>query len=123
MSLFKKQAPSGLQESLKTFPRRIRERPRRAATTAAGILAAATAGVVAARKIRGDGTGTVYHVRAANGAGWMLTRGSSNKPLDTFDQKRQAIEAGREVARRQGPSTLLIHRSNGKVARRHVYTA
>ena len=62
-------------QSVKSIPGMVREQPGKAAAAAAGLAAAAAASVFAARKIRGDGAGAELHVRAADGEGWVLTRG------------------------------------------------
>lgn len=119
MPFLKKRASGRMTKTMKAIPRLVREEPVKAA--AAGIVAAA-AGVLAVRKIRNSDGDDALHVRASDGSGWVLTRGNSTEPLERFERKRQAVEAGRELAKSRA-GTLLIHRSNGTIARRHVFQA
>jgi hypothetical protein len=90
---------------------------------AAGIAAATAVGAAAMLRKRTNGvTGaTTFHVESdANGA-WLLRQDGSDQPVQRHANKREAISAAREYARKHNPSVLTIHREDGKVARRHSY--
>jgi hypothetical protein len=88
----------------------------------AGAAVAGAAGVAAAvRYARRGADGAVkLHIRAGD-EGWDLTADGSEKPAQTFDTKKDAIDAGREAAAKAAPSDLVIHRRDGSVQRSHAY--
>jgi hypothetical protein len=112
-----KSAPKRVADKIK---KQVTDNPRTAAAAAAGVVAAAAAGVAAVRRVRTHANGRTLHVMAADGAGWVVAR-DRGEPLDHFDKKRKAIEAAKELARKERPSRLEIHRLDGKVSRSHTY--
>lgn len=112
---------SAPERALESIKKTVRERPRATTATAVGIVAAAAASVAAMRLANGNGHGTDLRVAADDEAGWILSRDGIERPLDRFERKREAIEAGQELAQRRKPSSLTVHRSDGKVARTYVY--
>lgn len=93
-----------------------------------GAALAGAAGVAAAvRHIRngapteeGSSRATRLHVRH-NGKGWDLVAEGEREPVDTFDTKKQAVNAARRVATKSAPSELVIHRADGSEEESHRY--
>ena len=61
-----------------------------------------------------------YHVIARTGGRWGVVRRSAARAARTFASKSEAVEHGREAAKRRG-SELIIHRRDGHVSGRHSY--
>lgn len=95
--------------------------PARVATAAGVTAAAAVAGVVAKKKMSAR-AGTTIDV-APNANGWQVKVSGNQRPSGTFELKKEAIEAGRELARERAPSELVIHKADGSEQRRHEYSA
>lgn len=93
------------------------------------IGAAAAAGVTLAalRKLDlsrwgGSAPVTVYHVTPdGSGPGWAVESESADEPYGRYETKRRAVEEAREVARKEQPSRLVIHGSDGSIQRHHSY--
>ena len=64
--------------------------------------------------------GKCYHVIPYED-GWAVTRLGPNCRYETFPLKREAIDRGRELARKDA-SRLVIHYQSGDVARTHSYS-
>jgi len=104
-----------------TIRKRVHDNPRAtAAVAAAGVVAAAAASLAAVRQARAHGNGRTLHVLAVDGEGWVVAR-DGGEPLDHFDRKREAVAVAKELARSARPTTLSIHRRDGKVSRTHTY--
>jgi hypothetical protein len=115
-----KSAPRRVAETIR---KRVHDNPRAtAAAAAAGVVAAAAAGFAAVRQARTHANGRTLHVLAVDGEGWVVTR-DGGEPLDHFDSKREAVAVAKELARSARPTTLSIHRRDGKVSRTHTYQA
>ena len=52
--------------------------------------------------------------------GWAVRRAGSSKATKMFGTQREAIERGREIARKQG-SELLIHGRDGRIREKSTY--
>ena len=59
------------------------------------------------------------HVVTHNG-GWAVRRENSSRVTESFATQREAINAGREIARNQN-SELIIHRPNGQIRDKDSY--
>ncbi|MFR9777919.1 DUF2188 domain-containing protein [Micromonospora sp. MS34] len=59
-----------------------------------------------------------YHV-VPNGDGWKVEHGG--RSVGTHDTKHAAVEAGRQVARDNQPSQLVVHTADGKIETEHTY--
>lgn len=53
--------------------------------------------------------------------GWIVEKENSYRPISVHTTQRDAIEAGRKIARNQ-QSELVIHGRNGRVRKRDSYT-
>lgn len=52
--------------------------------------------------------------------GWAIKGAGSTRATRVFSTQREAIQAGREIARRQG-SELLIHGRDGRIREKNTY--
>ena len=52
--------------------------------------------------------------------GWAIKGAGSPKATKVFDTQKQAIQRGREIAKRQG-SELLIHGRDGRIREKNTY--
>lgn len=59
------------------------------------------------------------HVVPAS-AGWAIKSAGSKKATKVFSTQKDAIEAARGIAKRQG-SELLIHGRDGKIREKNTY--
>lgn len=84
---------------------------------AAGAAAAATAVGIAAATIK-NRKPTVLHVKPSDDA-WVLA--VEGKDGTSYDTKRAAVQAGRELADSKAPSRLVIHRRDGTIQKQHSY--
>lgn len=89
---------------------------------AIGLLLGATAlvaGVVLARRFS---VGRPTQFRVSYGDRQWVVAASRGDLLETYGTKRAAVAAGREKARDNAPSELLIYRSDGSLQRHHRYS-
>lgn len=61
---------------------------------------------------------SIHVVRRSDG--WVVRRADSSRATSTHRTQRDAVEAGREIARNQG-SELVIHRLDGRIRDRDSY--
>jgi hypothetical protein len=87
--------------------------------TAAGV-AAATTGLVVAAKRRKESRGGVFHVLPSDG-GWAVEVEGGDGAMSRHPNKKEAVSTGRELARGRAPSRLVIHGVDGEVQRAHEY--
>ena len=52
--------------------------------------------------------------------GWAVRGAGNDRATSVHPTQRQAIDAGRDIARNQG-SELFIHRENGRIRERNTY--
>jgi len=86
---------------------------------AVGVAAAAAAGLVAFKTVRGKER-TVYHLMPHED-GWQVTRQDEGKPRLVRERKQEASSEARDLARDNEPSQLVIHRADGTVQTVHTY--
>lgn len=60
------------------------------------------------------------HVVPRGNGKWAVRRGGANRASRRFDTQREAIEAGRKIARKQG-TELYIHGRDGRVRERSSF--
>jgi hypothetical protein len=61
-----------------------------------------------------------YHIIARIGGGWSVYKRGASRASRSFDVRRDAVNHGRDVARRAG-AELVIHERDGTVDRRVQY--
>ncbi|WP_326557849.1 DUF2188 domain-containing protein [Micromonospora sp. NBC_01796] len=59
-----------------------------------------------------------YHV-VPDGSRWKVEQGSSG--FGTFATKQEAVDKGRETARANQPSQLVLHTTDGKIETEYTY--
>lgn len=55
-----------------------------------------------------------HHVVPAKDGGWNVKKGGAEKASKHFDVKKEAVEYGREVSKKQG-SEFYIHKKDGTI--------
>jgi len=60
------------------------------------------------------------HVVPADGGGWGVRREGSERLTSRHETQREAIEAGRSIARNQ-KTELYVHGTNGRIRERNSY--
>ncbi|MFY1669698.1 DUF2188 domain-containing protein [Plantactinospora sp. WMMB334] len=61
---------------------------------------------------------TEYHV-VPEASGWKVEHGS--QVVGRYDTKDSALSAGRDTARANQPSQLVVHRQDGQIETEHTY--
>lgn len=110
--------PSAPKRWTRKITKTVGRKPKAAA---AGLVAAAAAGVAAVRVARQRVNGTELHVRAEGDSGWIITRDRESDAIERFDRKGKAVAAARKLAKESRPSVLVVHGADGKVGRKHTY--
>jgi len=65
---------------------------------------------------------TVYHVvPAASGKKWLITQEGNDGAREEFATKGEAIDVANQWARKQQPSQVKVHRSNGNMEYESTY--
>lgn len=90
---------------------------KKAAVVGTGLAAGALMGFTALRKWAS--TPVVLHV-VPDGDQWKVTQ-EDGQSVETFERKKEAVSAARDLAHRRIPSQLVIHRSDGTIQTRHTY--
>lgn len=62
----------------------------------------------------------ILHVVPADDA-WTVTIEGDADPEDTYDTKKEAVRAGREVAKTHAPSQLIVHKQDRSVQETYSY--
>ena len=58
-----------------------------------------------------------HHVIPSPRGGWSVLKGGSRRASRRFDTKKQAVDYGRRLSRRQG-TAFYIHRRDGTIQRK-----
>jgi hypothetical protein len=65
---------------------------------------------------------TVYHVvYDSNGKQWRVLRENASRASSVHATKMEAIAAGRELAKNNKPSKLMIHKMDGSFEKEYTY--
>lgn len=65
---------------------------------------------------------SVYHVVPDKNTGdWKLKKQGSDRALKTFDNKQDAIDRGRQIAKYQELGQLKIHKQDGTLQTEYTY--
>ena len=62
----------------------------------------------------------VLHV-IPGGSGWTVTVEGEDEPAGTYDTKKEAVSAGRDAAKEQVPSQLIVHKQDRSVQETFSY--
>lgn len=96
-----------------------------AGAAAAGVVTAGTRAWIrrAGKHIAPNGaSGVVVRTEPEEG-GWRVSVAGDTDASASFDTKKEAVSAGRRLARDRAPSELIIHGVDGAEQRRHRYEA
>ena len=64
---------------------------------------------------------TIYDVSPSGEGDWKVKRRGTDRADSVFENKQDAVDRGRELAKAQKPGQLVIHKSNGKIQTEHTY--
>jgi hypothetical protein len=62
----------------------------------------------------------IYHVAPSKDR-WEVKVEGAHRAAGLHDTKEQAVAAGRELARRQRPSELVVHKLDGSIQRQFMF--
>lgn len=96
------------RDEIRTLTSRVEELSRKVDRLAGPAPAVETAGKV------------VFRV-ASHEDGWKVEREGDTTPVSVHGTKEQAITAAREIARKAGPSEVIVHKLDGTVQSRFGY--
>jgi len=63
---------------------------------------------------------TVYHL-VPHDEGWAIRKENAKRNLSLHDTKREALDAGRDVAQAHEPSRLVVHKADGTIQTSYSY--
>jgi hypothetical protein len=65
---------------------------------------------------------TVYHVVPnSSGEKWLITQEGNDSTREEFDTKAEAVEGAKQRARKQEPSQVKVHKSDGNMEYESTY--
>jgi len=62
-----------------------------------------------------------FHVVPSKKGGWNIKKEGQNRASKHFDRKQDAVKWGREKAKQEKPSQIIIHKKDGKIQSEHTY--
>lgn len=63
----------------------------------------------------------VYHVTSDSGDGWKIKKEGASRASGRFNNKADAIERGKELAKSGAEGQIIIHKKDGKFQTAHTY--
>ena len=63
----------------------------------------------------------VYHVTPDGKDGWDVQGEGNKNPSDNFERKEDAIQRGKELAKRGQLGQIKIHKKDGTIQTEHTY--
>ncbi|SPD71991.1 conserved hypothetical protein [uncultured Desulfobacterium sp.] len=63
----------------------------------------------------------VYHVTPDQNKGWKVKREGAARASDCFENKGDAIQRGKELAKSASEGQIIIHRRDGRIQTEHTY--
>jgi uncharacterized Fe-S cluster-containing radical SAM superfamily protein len=64
---------------------------------------------------------TTYHVTKKQGKGWSVKKAGGQKSSGNFQTKNEAIQRGKELAKKAPLGQIKIHGQDGKIQTEHTY--
>jgi hypothetical protein len=61
-----------------------------------------------------------YHI-TPKGDQWQVKREGADRAANIFDNKADAVDRGRDLAKNADPGQLIIHKQDGKFQTEHTY--
>ena len=65
---------------------------------------------------------TTYHVTKNKGGGWRVKKAGGQRSSGNFETKREAIQRGKELAKKEPLGQIKIHGQDGKIQTEHTYS-
>ncbi len=65
----------------------------------------------------------IWHVVPHGDGGWAVKKEGAQRASGLYDAKDEAIEGARNLAKRNEPSQIKIHGTDGKIQTKHTYGA
>jgi hypothetical protein len=62
-----------------------------------------------------------WHVTTHDGDGWQVKKAGNERATSTHESKQEAVEAGREIAKKQAKGQLKIHKTDGTIQEERTY--
>jgi hypothetical protein len=62
-----------------------------------------------------------YIIKANEDGGWDVWAEESDRPINIFKTKGEAVERAAELARKQEPSQIVIHKKDGDVQEERLF--
>ena len=63
----------------------------------------------------------VYHVVPGDDGGWDVKKEGGQRASGHFQKKTDAVGRGKELAKKQGPSQIMIHKQDGTFQSEYTY--
>lgn len=63
----------------------------------------------------------IYHVTPDQNKGWKVKKEGASRASDYFDNKDDAIQRGKELAKRGGEAQIIIHKKDGTFQTEHTF--
>jgi len=62
-----------------------------------------------------------YIIKANDGGGWDVWAEESDRPLNIFRTKGEAVERAADLARKQEPSQVIIYKKDGDIQEERLF--
>jgi len=63
----------------------------------------------------------MYHVTSNSEKGWKVKKERANRVSGIFDNKSDAVQRGKELAKAGGEGQIKIHKQDGRIKTEHTY--
>ena len=63
----------------------------------------------------------VYHVAPKKGSGWKVQAEGTQRPTRIKKTKEDAVQEAKDLAKRQKPSQVIIHKKDGTIQTEYTY--
>jgi len=64
---------------------------------------------------------TVVHVTPSKKGGWDVKKEGGKRPSGHFGKKTDAVDRGKELAKKAPLGQIIIHKQDGKIQTEHTY--
>jgi hypothetical protein len=61
------------------------------------------------------------HVEPRSRGKWAVEKASNSRASSTHRKKSAAVRKAKRMAKRNKPSSVVIHKSNGRIQKKHSY--
>ena len=63
----------------------------------------------------------IYHVKSDQSKGWKVKKQGADRASGHFDNKDDAVQRGKELAKSDGEGQIIIHKKDGTFQTEHTY--